>query len=460
MPRSVIAIALIAATLGISACATKQPPKLPLPERRTATLRITPGIQVASQVPLPGDFAPDTSFAPLWLQHGKEIGVVGTAEGRTVVIGFSSEGPVKGRLLAADFGPEAPHGRIVGLALSPDGKTFAAAVATATEDRTDIYLVNAATGSESDRVVSFNGDLQCLGLAWLGSSSLALAIQSIRPAPSPSHTLPKTRAAALGPGIYVIRITGGVLVKRVDVKCPLSPMSFSPKGSFAIGQGDTNALPILVDMKTGACEVFRVPRGRLRVLGWSQRGSAFVYAAASPDSRGTGAFRYDIASGQGAVVAISSSAAAYTSDGGIVALGNQSLTWRRISEQPGAPTVAEIALFAPSEPEVQINSLGIRTLPWMLAQSTIVYSKTSDTAAIEMFIPGAGGVIREIIVYSVPMRSAFLVAEGPAAGKASFSWSPDGKKLAIVDDNGTASTLTIIIPPRLPVRTAAKPSKH
>jgi len=63
----------------------------------------------------------------------------------------------------------------------------------------------------------------------------------------------------------------------------------------------------------------------------------------------TECFVIPLATAQRTVVAISSAAAAYASDGTIVALGNSQLSWKRVALDPGARAKAEIALLDPAD---------------------------------------------------------------------------------------------------------------
>jgi hypothetical protein len=186
---------------------------------------------------------------------------------------------------------------------------------------------------------------------------------------------------------------------------------------------------------------------RPRPSGCSPDSSAILYAASAGDGKNVGVFRLIVATGQRIVVAVSSLAAAYASDGTIVAMGNGRLSWKRVEQDPGAPAKAEIALLNPLTAEVTINSLGFRTPPAMFARSTMVLTPTSDSAAIDTFVPEAGVLLRELIDYSYPSRSAFVLASGRANGALTMSWS-DGGALAIVDGDAALARLTVLIPPR------------
>ena len=83
-----------------------------------------------------------------------------------------------------------------------------------------------------------------------------------------------------------------------------------------------------------------------------------------------------------------------------------------------------------------------------MAESTMVYSTASDDGVIDIAIPEAERLLRELIEYSYPARAAFVLASGPAQGPVMMSWSPDGKLIAIVDANQSLSMLTVLVPPR------------
>jgi hypothetical protein len=148
------------------------------------------------------------------------------------------------------------------------------------------------------------------------------------------------------------------------------------------------------------------------------------------------------------LIAVSSAAAAYASDGTIVAMGNGGLSWKRIARDPQTPAKAEIALLNPQTASVTMNSLGFQTPPALFAQSSMVFTTVSNSAAIDTFVPQPNGLLRELIDYSYPARSAFVLASGTARGPLSMSWSPDGRELAIVDGDASLAMLTVVIPPR------------
>src|SRR5271154_1754364 len=120
MPRSVLAIIALFPLWAI-ACAARRPPAPPMFEAHAASLGITSGIHMMAFAELPPGFAAAGGVAPLWLQQGLEVGVVGTANGNTTILGLSGPGLLRGRVLAADFGPAAANGRIIDAAPNLDG---------------------------------------------------------------------------------------------------------------------------------------------------------------------------------------------------------------------------------------------------------------------------------------------------------------------------------------------------
>jgi hypothetical protein len=188
--------------------------------------------------------------------------------------------------------------------------------------------------------------------------------------------------------------------------------------------------------------------GPVRNLGWAPDSSAILYAARDSDGKNAGVFRFTLATAQRTLIAVSSAAAAYASDGTIVAVGNGQLSWKRVAQDPGAPIKAEVALLNPLTAVVTINSLGFQTPPAMFARSSMVLAYASDNAAIETFVPTSDGLLRELIDYSYPARSAFVLASGHAAGPLTMSWSADGRALAIVDSDGSLAKLTVLNPPQ------------
>jgi hypothetical protein len=408
---------------------------------RTATLAVTFGLRVAGVASLPGDFLPDMSRPPLWLRGGTEVGVVGTRAGKGVMLGFSGAHLSRQRVVIEDYGAGAPGGRLFDVAVSADGRTLATVFEAASRDRLDVNLIDASSPAEAHRIASLEGEFDSAQLTWLNSGNIALAARSITLAGGDSTT--ETAAVPVS-GLYLITVGPSASMRRLDgVKCPLSPLAFSPNDAFAVAQGTGSAPPEIVDVHDESC-VGLPSDSPLQVLGWAPDSAAFLYRAADRN----GVFRFDVLTGRSATIAISSGAAAYASDGTIIALGSQELSWRRAVAEPMSHVKAQIALFDPHQSLTTINSLGFATHPALLAQSTMVFSRISNDAIIDMAIPGAAGPVRLIIEYSYEARAAFVLAHGEVRGPVAISWSPDGKQIAIVDGNAALRALAVIAPPK------------
>jgi hypothetical protein len=147
----------------------------------------------------------------------------------------------------------------------------------------------------------------------------------------------------------------------------------------------------------------------------------------------------------------STSAAAFSAGGEVVTLGSQKLTFRNAIEHAQEQFLAQVAIEHPDQGEMDIEPLGFNSLPPMFAQSTMVYSRSADEAAMQIFAPARGQTEpwRMIVTYSMRVDSAFLLAEGPAKGTVTMSWSVKGRWLALLDGEASTSTvLTVLEPPR------------
>jgi len=407
----------------------------------TATLDVTFGLQVAGVAALPRDFVPDMSRAPLWLHNGAEVGIIGTRAGKGVMLGFSGVNLSRQRIVVEDYGAGAPGGRLLDVAISPDGHTVATAIAAAARSRLEVNLADASRPAEMRPAASLEGEFNSAQLSWLSSAKITLAAQAATSAAD--ELTAKTVAVPVG-GLYLITLGAHTSTRRLDgVKCQLSPLAFSPNNAFAVAQGGSGAPPAIVNVHGGTCTGFP-SGGPLQVLGWAPHSAAFLYRTADQD----GVFRFDLLTGRTSTIAISSGAAAYASDGTIIALGSQKLSWRGAAAQPISQVKAQIALFDPYQNLTTINSLGFATQPALLAQSTMVFSRVSNDAIIDTAIPEATGLVREIIEYSYPARAAFVLAHGPVQGPVAISWSPNGKLIALVDGNAIRRTLAVIAPPK------------
>jgi hypothetical protein len=464
MRRSIVILVLFALVAGLYACASKKKaaeeqaarevPKLPLviPREHTATLDIATGAKVVAKKVMPEGFAP-AGIAPIWLQNGAQIAVVGTKSDRTFVVAFESATLDNPRIVASDFGPATPGGKIVEVAASPDGMTLATAVAEPSSNQLDVVLHDILTSGEGSRIASFPGQFDSVSMSWLDNHTIALALRAAGAPVSPPAAPTAAGIAAAPPplpvapestsGLFMIETVGLGAVKQVKINCPLSHLIWSADGRFAIGEGAPGTPPVLIDRPRNFCAELR-SREPIKVLAWSPRGDAFLYAMPSGHTIGT--FRYDLATGTSSLVAISSQAAAFVGSSDVFALGNQDLSWRRIAQAPNAPVISELATFTPQAGEVRIIPLGIRTLPALLAESRMVFTTVNDSAAIDILAPANPLPLRELIAYLLPSHVAFLLASGPARGNVLMSWSPDGKNLAVLDGDANASMLTIFSP--------------
>jgi len=455
MNRSVLIPLASLLLLGPVSCASKKPPPKPVPPPfagKTATLSITNGIQILSQVTLPAGFAPSPERGPMWLQNGQEVGIVGEVGRDTVVLGYSGQQWKTGRILAADSGPgAAERGRIVDVAASPDGMTLAIAEVIPSQRRLDVVLRDLIAVGPGNPIASFDGEFDSATLAWLNNGTVALALRA-HPETSPPPAPPPGSESEVPPkpaeSLQLIVVTGTGSVAPLDIKCPMSPLSWSANAVFAVGSGDREVPPIIIDRRNSECRQFGSV-GPIRVLDWDEdEEGTFLYIKPDPTTGGSGVYRHNIDTGRDKLVAISTGAAAFTNGGTVIVEGNQKLTLRMAAERPNLSLPAQIAISQPEQGEVQFKPLGFNTTAPMLAASSLTYSDTIDAAAIQTFAPGAPTSWRKIINYSIPNQSAFLVATGAARGVVDMSWSIHGRWLAIVDGDQFKSMLTVIVPPQ------------
>lgn len=443
---------LVALLLLVAGCSLfKSAPPAPPPPRpvhlgRTATLDITTGISVVVSRELPRGFIPNPLVPPMWLAQDMGVAVAGSLDGKSTVIGLGGSKMSALTVIARDFGPGASHGRILAVAASPDGMELATAVEDQTAGRLNLTLIDSINSGEGHSIASFDSADRVASLNWLNRDTIAIVIRgSSSPASIVSNVDTKSSQSAL----YLVGITGLGSVTRLDkIHCRLASLRFSPNRRLAVSTGDSDTAPAIINLHDQSCTELHVA-GPIKILGWAPDSSAFIYAAREPDSSNVGVFRFLAATGTTTLIGVSSAAAAYASDGTIVVMGNAGLSWKRIARDPQTPAKAEIALLNPQTASITINSLGFRTPPAMFAQSSMVFTTASNSAAIDTFVPrGDGGILRELIDYSYPARSAFVLASGTARGPLSMSWSPDGRALAIIDGDASLAMLTVMIPPR------------
>jgi hypothetical protein len=387
----------------------------------------------------------------MWLQNGTEIGLAGTMDGHVLVLGLSGQGWHNERVIAAEVGPDAAEpGSILDAAVSPDGMTFATAVAAASEKRLDIVLRDLIASGPGHPITSFDGTYDLVSLRWLSNTTLAIVLRphpEPPPPPQPEEQGAEEIPQPLRPseGLQLLVVTGASSVAPLSLKCKMSLLQWSPQGVYAIGMGDQTAQPIVIDRRKSTCTPLRATPP-VTVLSWHPDDEG-VFLYVQPVEGSKGVFEYDLRSGKSRLVAASSGAASYVGNGPILAFGNQSLTWNVLSRNPLTPVTAELAIFDPDKPEIDIKHLGFRTVPPMIAESAMSYTHATDRALIQTYEPGVPIPTRKLIVYAVHSDSAFQIASGPARGVVETSWSPRGHWLAVLDGDANGSMLTIISPP-------------
>jgi hypothetical protein len=453
MLKSLSTCAAILLALTLAGCSAKNPqerqPPLPTATVRTATMDVTPGLKLLARIELPDGFTPSPLYPPMWLQSGKEVGIGGTVKGRAVIMGYSGTAWRTERIIAEDGGIGARDARIIDAAPSPDGMALAMAVVNPAQHRVDLMVRDLIAASDGHPVSSFDGEFDSASVGWVDEFTIALALRAHEPNPSPAAAdgeSPAVGNAGAASGLYLIAINGMVTADFLKLKCPLSRLSWSPLGDFAAGTGDESAPPVLVDRGKGSCERLNAT-APIRVLDWSRDDKSFLYEEINREGE-VAAYRYDVASHNSRLVAVASGAAAFTAGGDVLALGNSSLSFRKIRDRPDTPTLAQLALVNAKDAQIDVESLGFNTTPAMLAQSTMSYSRESNAAAIATFGVTRGGPLRRLLTYSVATKSAFVIAFGPPRGPILMNWSPRGQYLAIVDGDGVESALTILSPPR------------
>jgi hypothetical protein len=445
----------IALTLSVLGCSTQpKKPALPAVTVRTATMNITPGIEVLTHVALPDGFVPSTEYPPMWLQSGQEVAIVGTLDGRAVVMGYSGSGYRTPRIIAQDRGLGAPEGRILDLAAGPDGLVLALAVMDEKQQRLEVITRDVISAGAANPVSSFDGDFDSVSVGWLGDFTIPIALRTHANANDEASrdqlgfVSPDANSSASGAssGLYTINVIGAVTTGFLKLNCKMSRLSWSPQGIVAVGAGDANAPPIIIDRDKESCERLNA-KEPIRVLDWQPDSKAFLYEETN-GAVGTGTYRFDLSAMRARLVAISSGAATFVGNDQILALGNGALTFREAQVAPERAIRAELALSNAAGTETEVESLGFNTTPAMLATSTMTFSRETDSAAIATFSPSSEGPIRKLVIYSIAPKRALLVAFGPVRGGVSMSWSPRGRYLAIADGDITSAALTIMAPPQ------------
>jgi len=465
MPRSVFILILALSATSIASCSTRNAPKPGPPPvvAHSTTLDVINGIKVLTNVEMPDGFAPIATRPPIWLEEGEEIGVVGTQEGHTIVYGLGGAGWRTGRVLAAETGPgAAEEGTIADLAASPNGLTLATAMVAPGGNRVDVIIRDLIATGSGNVIQSFNGRYDSISMSWLNNATIALALRRHPEPPGDSgvnhenetpKSAPDQPDAELPPtpadGLQLIVITGAGSVAPLNFSCPMSALSWSAHGVYAVGQGDSGAPPAIFDRRSSTCKRFHVHQP-IHVLDWDNDDEgSFLYVGPDPSRRTIGVFKYNIATGAEHLMGVSTGAASFTAGSDTVTLGNLALSFKQAIERPEAPVLAQIAIAQSEQGRVDVKSLGFDTWPEMLAQSTMVYSKDADEAAMQIYAPSMAVPWRKIVTYSLRYDSAFLLAQGPARGTVTMSWSLRGRWLAFLDGEATTRTvMTVLEPPR------------
>jgi hypothetical protein len=464
MPRSVLILILAFTVVSFASCSTGTDAPKPGPPpfvARSTTLAVTNGIKVLTNVAMPSGFAPIPTRPPIWMQNGEEIGVVGTQAGHTIVYGLGGAAWRTGRILAAETGPAAAEeGTIADVSVSPNGLTLATAMVAPGGDRVDVIVRDLIATGAGTVISNFNGRYDSISLSWLNDATIALALRQHPEAPEESATNdqqpksdpdepdvqpPPTRSD----GLQLIVITGAGSVAPLKLSCPMSKLSWSAHGVYAVGQGDAGAPPIIIDRRASTCTRFHV-RDPIHVLDWDKEDEgSFLYVGPDPTRHTIGVYKYNIATGAEHLMGASTGATSFSSGSETVTLGDRDLTFARAIERPEMPVVAQVAIAQADLTEVDVKSLGFDSWPEMLAQSAMAYSKGANEAAMQIYAPSKPVPWRKIVTYSLHYDSAFLLAEGPAKGIVTMSWSLRGRWLALLDGDATTGTvITVLAPPR------------
>jgi hypothetical protein len=440
----------LAAVCGCASRTTKPAPPVVLTR---GSLQIVSGVTLAAAVTLPAEFEPDPRFPPIWLEHGGEIGIAGRAYGKSVLLGLGGPQYTNQRVIAADFNAGAPSGRLLDFAASVDGLQIATAVADASQNLVEIMLIKANGTKDARTLAMIAGTAKSAHLSWLDDTTIAFIFKSGPRTEADAGSDPGAGSSlSVNPedtsGLYLINVMSSQAgARRLDaIRCAFSALRFSPNRKFAVDEGGDGAAPALIKLEDQSCHPIGGPKS-LEVLGWAPDSSAFIYAARGKDLV-PGTFRYDLASGRSAVLAIASAAAAYASDGTTISLGNSELSWERASAFPDKPLNLEIALANAGTQEITVNATGLAATPRMMAQSHLVFSKASDDGLIDIGISDGSVTRRGLIEYSYPARAAFPIASVAEGAPIAISWAPDGKSFVVLDCGVHPSLLTAIAPAR------------
>jgi hypothetical protein len=435
-----ITVVVFAALGGCAGHKARRPPAAPVTQMH-GSLAVASGV-VAHSVVLPAYFTADLSYSPVWMRQGDEVGVAGTAGGRSVMIGLSGPGFTNQRILAADFGGPATPGKLLDAAPSPDGFALATVLTQPAHDQIVVELRNLLGPDNTYPLGEIEGDFQAAQLAWIDPFTLMLALQSVPPESAGAQVVESKRS-----GLFVISAGDPPGLRPLArLACEPLQLSFSPNGRMAVAAGSDTSAAALINLDDASCRTLDLHQP-IHVLAWAPDSSAFLFVAIGENGV-PGVFRYDVSSGHSVVVAIASGAAAYASDRTIVALGNSGLTWRRAAESPDRSLNLEAALWQPGTQEITITTLGVATTARLLTQSRIFFSRATDTGVIDIVVRAGEGLKRELLEYSYPKRRAFPLANVIVDAPLAIGWSPDGTAIAVVDRGVQPNLLTLIRPLR------------
>jgi hypothetical protein len=450
MRRSVQKALLIVAIAGLAGCATTvQPP----PKTGPTWLEQAPGFSVAAGVPilahvvLPRGFRPVPQRPPMWLLRGAAIGVAGTQEGHTVVLGFQGAPLRESRVLVSDSGGGATAVRILDVAPSPDGTMLAAAASIGRGEHVEVTIRNLAGGDLSPRVVArFDGRWDAASVGWLDASTLAVAIQQ--------HAVnigkPETDTPPHGE-LHILNMKGRDLAKHRRLECSFTRLVWSPETNYAFIEGGDAPAAMLIERATAKCVALDLP-AQIRFLGWAPAGGAFLYFAAMAGGTtggGYGVFQYDVGTGASRLIAISSAGAAYVSTGEVAVVGNRGLTWRLLATRPDTGIATELALVNTTDSRAAaITSLTIETRAGLLVDAAIAYSPASEMLAAQIPVPAGSAISFVAISFDVKAKNAGYLTLTNDGAAAQTAWSPDGSELAIVRTTAEPPTLAVLAPPR------------
>src|ERR1019366_2072739 len=154
---------------------------------------------------------------------------------------------------------EAEEGTIADLAASPNGLTLATAMVAPGGNRVDVIIRDLIATGAGTVIASFNGPYDSISMHWVNNATIALALRrhpellesgvngdAPKSDPTePAEEPPPSRAD----GLQLIVVTGAGSVAPLKFSCPMSALSWSAHGVYAVGQGDAGAAPVIIDRR-------------------------------------------------------------------------------------------------------------------------------------------------------------------------------------------------------------------